>query len=40
MAVYDENSADDEARIRAAADYYIYEYKQLLNGNPQLFKEK
>lgn len=40
VAVYDENSADDEARIRAVADYYIYEYKQLLNGNPQLFKEK
>lgn len=37
VAVYDEDSADEEQALREAADYYIYGYRELLEGRPELF---
>ena len=37
MGVYDEDSADEEQALREAADYYIYGYRELLEGRPELF---
>lgn len=37
VAVYDEDSADDEQSLRSEADHYIYHYRQLLEGTPKLF---
>ena len=37
VAVYDEDSAHEEQAMRDAADYYIYSFRQLLEGDPGLF---
>ena len=37
VAVYDEDSAHEEQAMRDAADYFIYSFRQLLEGDPGLF---
>lgn len=37
VAVYDEDSAHEEQAMRDAAYYYIYSFRQLLEGDPGLF---
>ena len=37
VAVYDKDSAHEEQTMRDAADYYIYSFRQLLEGHPGLF---
>lgn len=37
VAVYDEDSTHEEQAMRDAADYYIYSFRQLLEGDPGLF---
>lgn len=38
VAVHEKHSADDQEQLRAAADYYIYSYRTLLEGCPELFE--
>ena len=37
VAVYDEDSAHEEQAMRDAADYFIYSFRQLLEGDPGMF---
>ena len=37
VAVYDEDSAHEEQAMRDAADYFIYSFRQLREGDPGLF---
>lgn len=39
VAVHEERNTDDREVLRACADYYIYSYRSLLEGKPELFDE-